>query len=56
MASFYILQQENLALKDEINVLQQEIRAMEDRYDEQLQQTIHEAELSQREERTREQR
>ena len=49
-------QQENQALKAEINVLHQEIRSLEDRYDDQLQQTIHEAEMSQHEERTREQR
>ncbi|KAH3807970.1 centrosomal protein of 63 kDa-like isoform X2 [Dreissena polymorpha] len=50
------LEKENVSLKDELNVLRQDLTAMEDRYDDTLQRTIHEAEMSHAEEMAREQR
>ena len=49
-------QKENRSLKDEVSVLQQDVSTMEDQYDQQLQRTMHEAELSHAEDMTREQR
>lgn len=50
------LEQENISLKDEVSVLQREVSTMEDQFDQQLQRSIHETELSHAEEMTREQR
>jgi len=49
-------QSENVALKDEVNVLQKELTAMEEEYNDQLQRTIHETELSHADELSREHR
>jgi len=45
-----------VALKDEVNVLQKELTAMEEEYNDQLQRTIHETELSHADELSREHR
>ncbi|XP_060568245.1 centrosomal protein of 63 kDa-like isoform X7 [Ruditapes philippinarum] len=50
------LEKENRSLKDEVSILQQDVSTMEDQYDQQLQRTVHETELSHAEEMTREQR
>ncbi|WAR12567.1 DEUP1-like protein [Mya arenaria] len=50
------LKKDNVSLRDELGVMRQEVTALEDRFDHQLQRTIHEAEMSHTEELSREQR
>ncbi|XP_052818658.1 centrosomal protein of 63 kDa-like isoform X4 [Mya arenaria] len=50
------LEKDNVSLRDELGVMRQEVTALEDRFDHQLQRTIHEAEMSHTEELSREQR
>lgn len=52
----FLFQCENVALKDELGVLQKEVTTMEDKYNDRLERTLHDAEISYADELSREQR